>query len=106
LSTGIRTAVGIKITGPELAGIADLAQRMEAVLQTVPGTRTVFAERATGGRYLDIEVRRDRAARHGLSVADVQRFVQGAIGGENIDTLIDGRERYPINLRYPRALRD
>jgi len=106
LSTGIRTAVGIKITGPELAGIADLAQRMEAVLQTVPGTRTVFAERATGGRYLDIEVRRDRAARHGLSVADVQRFVQGAIGGENIDTVIDGRERYPINLRYPRALRD
>ena len=106
LSTGIRTAVGIKISGPELEGIADLGRQMEAALREVPGTRTVFAECATGGRYLDIEIRREQAARYGLSVGDVQRFVQGAIGGEDIGTVIDGRERYPINIRYPRALRD
>jgi Cu(I)/Ag(I) efflux system membrane protein CusA/SilA len=106
LSTGIRTAVGIRVTGPELAGIAALAQRLETALVDVPGTRNVFAERATGGRYLDIEVRRSEAARYGLSVAAVQRFVQGAIGGENITTVLDGRERYPVNIRYPRAFRD
>ncbi|HEY9097983.1 MAG TPA: CusA/CzcA family heavy metal efflux RND transporter [Thiobacillus sp.] len=106
LSTGIRTAVGVKITGPDLDGIAALAETIEAVLKQVPGTRAVFGERVAGGRYLDIDIDRAEAARYGVTVADVQRLVQGAIGGENIDTVVDGRERYPINLRYPRALRD
>jgi copper/silver efflux system protein len=106
LSTGIRTAVGIKITGPDLTGIAALAETLEATLKTVPGTRAVFGERVTGGRYLDIDIDRKQAARYGVSVAAVQRLVQGAIGGENIGTVVDGRERFSINLRYPRALRD
>ncbi|MDP3498666.1 MAG: CusA/CzcA family heavy metal efflux RND transporter [Candidatus Nitrotoga sp.] len=106
LSTGIRTPLGIKVTGPDLAGIAELAQQIAAAIKNVPGTRTVFAERATGGRYLDIDINRAQAARYGVTVADVQRLVQGAIGGENIGTVIDGRERFQINLRYPRALRD
>ncbi|CAG9931335.1 efflux RND transporter permease subunit [Candidatus Nitrotoga arctica] len=106
LSTGIKTPLGIKVTGPDLAGIAQLAQQIAAAIKSVPGTRTVFAERATGGRYLDIDINRAQAARYGVTVADVQRLVQGAIGGENIGTVIDGRERFQINLRYPRALRD
>ena len=106
LSTGIKTPLGIKVTGPDLAGIAELAQQIAAAIKSVPGTRTVFAERATGGRYLDIDINRAQAARYGITVADVQRLVQGAIGGENIGTVIDGRERFQINLRYPRALRD
>ena len=106
LSTGIRTPLGIKVTGQNLAGIAELAQQIAAAIKSVPGTRTVFAERATGGRYLDIDINRAQAARYGVTVADVQRLVQGAIGGENIGTVIDGRERFQINLRYPRALRD
>jgi Cu(I)/Ag(I) efflux system membrane protein CusA/SilA len=106
LSTGIKTPLGIKVTGPDLKGIAQLAQDIEAVLKDIPGTRNVFAERIGGGRYLDIDINRAAVARYGVSVADVQRLVQGAIGGENISTLVDGRERYPINLRYPRALRD
>ena len=106
LSTGIKTPLGIKVTGPDLAGIAELAQQIAAAIKSVPGTRTVFAERATGGRYLDIDINRAQAARYGVTVADVQRLVQGAIGGENIGTVIDGRERFQINLRYPRALRD
>jgi Cu(I)/Ag(I) efflux system membrane protein CusA/SilA len=106
LSTGIKTPLGIKVTGPDLAGITELAQQIAAAIKNVPGTRTVFAERATGGRYLDIDVNRTQAARYGITIADVQRLVQGAIGGENIGTVIDGRERFQINLRYPRALRD
>jgi Cu(I)/Ag(I) efflux system membrane protein CusA/SilA len=106
LSTGIKTPLGIKVTGPDLAGITELAQQVATAIKNVPGTRTVFAERATGGRYLDIDVNRAQAARYGITVADVQRLVQGAIGGENIGTVIDGRERFQINLRYPRALRD
>lgn len=106
LSTGIRSAVGLKITGPDLAGIGDLAKTLEGTLKGVPGTRAVFGERLNGGRYLDIEVDRAQAARYGVSIADVQRLVQGAIGGERIGTVIDGRERFSINMRYPRALRD
>lgn len=106
LSTGIRTAVGIKITGPDLAGIATLAEALEVTLKTVPGTRTVFGERVTGGRYLDIDIDRKQAARYGVTVAAVTRLVQSAIGGENIGTVVDGRERFAINLRYPRGLRD
>jgi len=106
LSTGIRTAVGVKITGPELDGIVDLAQKIEAVVREVPGTRTVFAERVTRGRYIDIQVDRAQAARYGVSIANVQNLVQGAIGGEDVGTVVDGRERFSINLRYPRGYRD
>jgi Cu(I)/Ag(I) efflux system membrane protein CusA/SilA len=106
LSTGIRTAVGVKITGPDLHGIVDLAQAIESVVHEVPGTRTVFAERITSGRYIDIEVDRAQAARYGVRIADVQNLVRIAIGGENIGLVIDGRERFPINLRYPRGYRD
>jgi len=106
LSTGIRTALGVKISGPDLAGITALAEQIEATLKPVPGTRAVFAERVGGGRYLDVEMNRAAAARYGVTTGDVQRLVQNAIGGENIGTVVAGRERFPINLRYPRALRD
>lgn len=106
LSTGIRTPLGIKITGPDLKGIAGLAEDIEAVLKSIPGTQSVFAERVVGGHYLDIEVDRYQAARYGVTVANVQNLVQGAIGGENIGTVVAGRERFSINLRYPRELRD
>ncbi len=106
LSTGVRSAVGIRLSGPDLDGIATLAQEMEGVLRGIPGTRSVFAERVAAGRYVDVEIRRAQAARYGLSARDVQRFVQSAIGGENIGTVVAGRERYPINLRYPRGMRD
>jgi len=106
LSTGIRTALGIKVMGPDLEGISDLAQEIESVIaNNVPGTRNAFADRATGGHYVDITLDRAQAARYGVTAADVQRLVNGAIGGENIDTLIDGRGRFAINLRYPRAFR-
>ena len=106
LSTGIRTPVGIKITGPDLEGIGELSEKIESVIRQIPGTRSVFAERVTGGRYLDVTVDRAQAARYGISVADVERLVGGAIGGENVGTMVMGRERFPINLRYPRSLRD
>jgi Cu(I)/Ag(I) efflux system membrane protein CusA/SilA len=106
LSTGMKTPLGIKVTGPDLRGITLLAQDIEVALKTIPGTRNVFAERALGGRYIDIDINRAAAARYGASVADVERQVEGAIGGEDISTLVDGRERYAINLRYPRDLRD
>ena len=105
LSTGIRTPVGIKITGPDLAGIAELAQRIETAMRSVPGTRNVFADRVAGGHYLDIDVKRTAAARYGLTLKGVQDLVATAIGGENISTVIDGRRRYPVNLRYMRDFR-
>jgi Cu(I)/Ag(I) efflux system membrane protein CusA/SilA len=106
LSTGIRTALGVKISGPDLAGITALAEQIEATLKPLSGTRAVFAERVGGGRYLDVEIDRAAAARYNVSAADVQRLVQHAIGGENIGTVVAGRERFSINLRYPRSLRD
>jgi len=107
LSTGIRTPLGIKVTGPELSGISELAMQIEDVIKnTVPGTRNAFADRASGGRYVDVVLDRVQAARYGITAADVQRLVQGAIGGENIGMLIEGRNRFPINLRYQRAFRD
>ena len=106
LSTGIRTPLGIKITGPDSKGISELAQEIEAVLRKIKGTRSVFAERIEGGHYLDIEVDRDSAARYGITVADVEQLIESAVGGKNISTLITGRERYPINLRYMRSFRN
>ncbi len=106
LATGIRTPVGIKVAGPDLAGIERVSKDIEAVIKKLPGTRSAFAERVSGGRYIDIEVDRALAARYGLNVMDVQDMIRTAIGGENITTTVEGRERYPVNLRYPRALRD
>jgi copper/silver efflux system protein len=106
LSTGIRTPLGIKITGPDSKGISELAQQIETVLRKIKGTRSVFAERIEGGHYLDIDVDRDRAARYGITVADVEQLVESAVGGKNISTMVIGRERYPINLRYMRSFRN
>jgi Cu(I)/Ag(I) efflux system membrane protein CusA/SilA len=106
LSTGIRTPVGVKIFGPDLKKIEEIGKQLEPVLQTIPGTRTVFAERVTGGYYLDINIRRDAVARYGLMVGDVGMLIESAIGGESTSSTVEGRERYPINLRYARELRD
>ncbi len=105
LTTGVRTPVGIKIFGSDLKVIEDLGARIEALVRDIPGTRSVFAERVTGGYFVDIDPRRDQLARHGLTIDDVQMVIMSAIGGENVSTTIEGRERYPINVRYPRELR-
>ena len=106
LSTGIRSVIGVKVTGADLAGISEVALSIEGALKEVSGTRSVFAERAASGRYIDIDVNRFQAARYGISSADIKRMVEGAIGGATVTTLIAGRERYAVNLRYPRAFRD
>jgi Cu(I)/Ag(I) efflux system membrane protein CusA/SilA len=106
LATGIKTPVGIKVTGPDLAALQQLGERIEAVLATVPGTASVFAERVVGGNYLDFDIDRREIARYGLTVGDVQDVIQTAIGGVNVTTTVEGLERYPVNLRYPRELRD
>jgi Cu(I)/Ag(I) efflux system membrane protein CusA/SilA len=106
LTTGVRTPVGIKILGDQLSQIEAVGTQLEGILQDVRGTRSVFAERVAGGYFLDFVLRREELARYGLSVADVQMIIMTAIGGENITTTIEGRERYPVNVRYPRDLRD
>jgi Cu(I)/Ag(I) efflux system membrane protein CusA/SilA len=106
LSTGIRTPVGVKIFGPDLTKIEEIGQHLEKVLNSVPGTRSVFAERVTGGYYLDFELKRHEIARYMLAVEDVQMIIESAIGGESITTTVKGRERYPISVRYARELRD
>jgi Cu(I)/Ag(I) efflux system membrane protein CusA/SilA len=106
LTTGIRTPVGIKIFGPDLDRIQSIGQQVEAVIRDVPGTRSVYAERTTGGYYVDIIPRREQAARYGLSVAQVEDIVESAIGGTPISTTIEGPERFTINVRYARELRD
>jgi Cu(I)/Ag(I) efflux system membrane protein CusA/SilA len=106
LSTGIRTPVGIKVMGPDLGEIEKIGLALEERLKTVPGTRSVYAERVTTGYFLDVVVRRDRIARYGLAVDDVQEMVSSAIGGENLTTTVEGRGRYPVNVRYPRELRN
>jgi Cu(I)/Ag(I) efflux system membrane protein CusA/SilA len=105
LTTGIRTPVGLKISGASLETIEQIGTQIEKVLPSVPGTRTVFAERATGGYFLDIDWKRDALARHGLSIDAAQAVVQSAIGGENVTTTVEGRERYPVNVRYLRDFR-
>jgi copper/silver efflux system protein len=106
LSTGVRTPVGIKVYGSDLATIEKLGQQIEAVVRNIPGTRSVFAERVAGGYFLDITPRRDQLARYGLTIADLQMVISTAIGGENVTTTVEGRARYPVNVRYPRELRD
>ncbi len=106
LSTGIKTPVGVKITGPDLAVLEELGQQIEAAVGQVPGTLSVYSERVMGGNYLDFEIDREAIARYGLTVGDVQDVIQSAIGGMNITTTVEGLERYPVNLRYSRELRD
>ena len=106
ITTGVRTPVGIKVLGPNLQTIEKIGLELEKVLQAVPGTRSAFFERVTGGYYLDFEVNRREAARYGLSVGDVNDIIESAVGGNNITTTVEGRERYPVNVRYARELRD
>tara|TARA_R110002095_G_scaffold180234_7_gene157782 strand:+ start:859 stop:3990 length:3132 start_codon:yes stop_codon:yes gene_type:complete len=106
LATGIKTPVGVKISGPDLAVIGEVGRRIEQVLQSVPGTTSVYAERVTGGRFVDIDVDREAAARFGLNIADVHDVVRTAIGGMTIGESVEGLERYPINLRYPHDVRN
>jgi len=106
LSTGIKTPVGIKLMGPDLQTLSDLGAEIEAVLRTVPGTASVISERVTGGNYVDFKIDRAAAARYGLTVGDVQDVIMSAIGGMNVTTTVEGLERYPINVRYSRELRD
>jgi Cu(I)/Ag(I) efflux system membrane protein CusA/SilA len=106
LATGIRTPVGIKIFGPDLAELERIGKEVEQAVQSVPGTRSAFAERAVSGYYLDIEIDRAAAARHGLNVGDVQAVIATAIGGMTITQTVEGRERYGVRVRYPQELRD
>ena len=106
LATGIKSPVGIKIAGPDLAVIERVGRDIEAAVRTVPGTVSAFAERVSGGRYIEIVPDRGRIARYGLSIADAQRIVSVAIGGENVGETVEGLQRFPINVRYPRELRD
>jgi len=106
LATGIKTPVGIKVAGPDLDVIAKIGVEIEKVIGTVPGTASVYAERVTGGRFIDIDIDRLRAARFGLNIADVQDIVQTAIGGMSVTESVEGLERYSVNLRYPRGMRN
>jgi len=106
LTTGIRTPVGIKISGPDLKTIEETGIHIEVILKEVPGTRSVYAERVAGGYFTDIKINREAIARYGLTVGEVQEVIQSALGGMNITRTIEGRERYPVNIRYPRELRD
>ena len=106
LSTGIRTPVGVKVYGTDLAEIDRLGKEIEAVIRTVPGTTSAFAERVLGGYYLNIEPDRAALDRYGLTINDVQEVVQTALGGEMVTSTVEGRERFGVNIRYPRGLRD
>ena len=105
LSTGIRTPVGVKVFGTDLTEMERLAREVEQVVKTVPGTSSAYAERVIGGYYLDITPNRDALARYGLMVGDVQDMISTALGGEAVTTTVEGRERYAVNIRYPRDLR-
>ena len=106
LSTGIKTPVGIKISGPDLAVLQDISQEVERIMKTMPETLSAFGDRAVGGYFLDFDIDREKAARHGLTVGDVQDVIMSAIGGMQVTETIEGLERYPVNIRYPRDLRD
>jgi len=106
LSTGIRTPVGIKVLGADLKEIQKIGEQLEPILRAVPGTRNVFAERAAGGYFLDFDLKRKQLAHHGLSVEDAQVMIMSAIGGENVTSILQGRERYSVNVRFARDFRD
>jgi Cu(I)/Ag(I) efflux system membrane protein CusA/SilA len=106
ITTGIRTPVGVKVMGPKLETIEDIGLQVEKTLQGVAGTRSAYFERVTGGYYIDYQVKRAEAARYNLSVAQVNQIIEAAVGGENVTTTVEGRERYPVNVRYARGLRD
>ena len=106
LATGIKSPIGVKVSGADLAELDRIASNIERVAKTVPGVSSALAERLTGGRYVDVDIDRASAARYGLNIADVQEIVSGAIGGETIGETVEGLARYPISVRYPRELRD
>ncbi len=106
LSTGIKTPVGIKIMGPDLQTLSDLGQEIAAIIKDVEGTLSVFPDKTVGGNYFDFDIKRDESARYGLTVGDVQDVIMSAIGGMNVTTTVEGLERYPVNVRYSRELRD
>jgi Cu(I)/Ag(I) efflux system membrane protein CusA/SilA len=106
LATGVKSPVGVKVAGADLATIDRLTRQIESVVKGIPGVTSALAERLSGGRYIDVDIRRDEAARYGLNIADVQAVVSGAVGGMNIGETVEGLQRYPINLRYPRDARD
>lgn len=106
LTTGVRTPVGIKIYGDDLAKLEEIGMEIEQLLSQVPGTKSIFAERAAQGYFLDIRIKREEIARYGLTIEDIQMELMASVGGENITQTIEGRERYPVNIRYPRELRD
>ena len=106
LATGIKTPLGIKIFGPNLAGIQAIGQQLETVLRDIPGTASVYAERVIGGRYIKVDIKRLKAARYGLNISDIQQVVATAIGGINITNTVEGLERYPVNIRYPQDYRN
>src|ERR1700727_344227 len=104
--TGIKTPLGMKVQGPNVDGIQQLASQLQTVLSGLPQVRSVFAEKLAQGFYVNVELTREEAARYGLTIADVQTAVSSGIGGQNIAENIEGRERYPINVRYQRDFRD
>jgi Cu(I)/Ag(I) efflux system membrane protein CusA/SilA len=106
LATGIKTPVGIKVSGPQLTKIQEIGQQLETMIAEVPGTASVYSERVAGGRYIKVDIQRAKAARYGLNIADVQQVVATAIGGMNVTQTVEGQERYPVNLRYPQDYRN
>jgi Cu(I)/Ag(I) efflux system membrane protein CusA/SilA len=106
LTTGIRTPIGIKVYGADLAGIEAVGRSLEAALRDLPGTRSIYAERVAGGYFIDFDLKREALARYGLAVAAVHDVIMSAVGGENVTTTVEGRARFPVNVRYPRELRD
>ncbi len=106
LATGIKTPVGIKISGPDLRVIEEIGKQLEVVMKDIPGTASVYSERVAGGRYIKVDIQREKAARYGLNIADVQQVVSTAIGGMNVTQTVEGLERYPVNIRYPQDYRN
>jgi Cu(I)/Ag(I) efflux system membrane protein CusA/SilA len=106
LSTGIKTPVGIKISGPDLNVLQQISEDVELIMKTIPDTLSAFGDRAVGGYFLDFDIDREKAARHGLTVGDIQDVIMSAIGGMQVTETVEGLERYPVNIRYPRDLRD
>src|SRR5262249_24911779 len=106
LSTGIRTQVGVKVFGPDLQTIEQLSEQIEQMLHTVPGAADLYAARITGAPYLEIEIDRRAAARYGIGIQDIEDVIETAIGGKNLTTTIEGRQRFPVRVRYARDFRE